>query len=156
MRDDHGESPKLPIGWITGTVSNLGLVVDISVSPGSASISDVPARKTKRSTTCSGQAILDTGTTRTVIDRKIVDELGMTPVGVLRLTCVGVQEPIVSDAYLIAVTLPNFGRPIQTLAAATDLQLHGFDCVFGLDLLGNGELNLNGPNKTFYFKRLTQ
>lgn len=88
------------------------------------------------------QALWDTGATGTVITRKVVDELGLTPIGLTN--SYNANGQCVVNTYLINIGLPN-GVGIHTLRVTEGI-LNGFDVLIGMDVISRGDFAVTCKN----------
>ena len=95
-------------------------------------------------------AVWDTGATRTTISQKIVDELGLSPVGkVWSSTANGM---VLVDTYPICVLLPN-DIAFPTIIVPCN-NLGDTEMLIGMDIIGHGDFSLTsvGNKTTFSFR----
>jgi hypothetical protein len=89
------------------------------------------------------QAIWDTGASATVITQKVIDQIGLKPMGMeINHTAMG---PHKTEAYLVAVFLPN--QVCFPSVRVTRGVILGTDMLIGMDIITNGDFaitNLNG------------
>lgn len=80
----------------------------------------------------------DTGATNTVITQKVVDDLGLKPVG--KVKTYHADGSSIVDQYIVNVILPNtIGFSFLTVTVG---KLSGFDILIGMDIIGCGEFSI--------------
>lgn len=96
-------------------------------------------------------AIWDTGATNTVITRKVVDELGLKPIGIAQVsTAGGIRQ---CEVYLVSVFLPN--RVVIAILRVTEGNITGSDVLIGMDVISNGDFAVtNYQGKTTFSFRI--
>lgn len=95
-------------------------------------------------------AIWDTGATNTVITKKVVQDLGLQPIGKTNAT--GVNSSQVVDTYLINLHLPN-NVGFQAVRVA-ELPVQGSDVLIGMDIIRHGDLAISNVGKTVFSFRV--
>ena len=99
--------------------------------------------KTVREPTGTFDAIWDTGASATVITQKVIDQIGLKPIGMeISHTAMG---SVNTEAYLVAVFLPN--RVCFPSVRVTRGKLLGVDILIGMDIITIGDFaitNLGG------------
>ena len=94
----------------------------------------------------SSKAIWDTGATASVITEKIVEELGLKPIGMVQVRGVHGVEP--KNVYLINIYLPNKTAVMYVkVTECKELSGEGLDILIGMDIVGLGDLAIT--NKDF-------
>jgi len=96
------------------------------------------------------RAIWDTGATASVITGKVVDELGLKPVGKAKVNHAhGVAE---TEAYLVNIGLPNQVGFAGIRVTKGDLA--GTDVLIGMDIIGQGDFAVTNKDgkTTFSFR----
>lgn len=111
---------------------------------------DPPSEKVnpKNYNTNSYKAIWDTGATGTVITQKVVDECGLSPIGVVEVqTAAGKTR---ANSYLVNVWLPN--KIIIPNVKATLGELAGnIEVLIGMNIIGQGDFAVtNKGGKTVF------
>lgn len=98
------------------------------------------------------EAIWDTGATNTVITQKIVNDLGLKPVGVTQLETVnGVKD---APLYLVSLFLPN-KNCIPELMVAEATVTGKAEILIGMDIINNGDFAVtNKDGKTVFSFRM--
>lgn len=99
------------------------------------------------------QAIWDTGASASVITQKVIDQIGLKPIGMeINHTAMGSHN---TEAYLIAAFLPN--RVCFPSMRVTRGVILGFDVLIGMDIITTGDFaitNLGGKTAcSFRFPR---
>lgn len=83
------------------------------------------------------KAIWDTGATKTCIHPRVVDTLGLTPIGQTMMQTAGKTCP--TNTYLVNIILPN--RLLITGAQVATLDSEAMpECLIGMDIIGMGDL----------------
>lgn len=92
----------------------------------------------------------DTGATGTVITKRVVEQIGLIPTGVIN-TYHANGECLV-NTYLINIRLPN-GVALHTLKV-TEGKLNGFDVLIGMDVIMRGDFSISNKDSktTFTFQ----
>jgi predicted aspartyl protease len=83
-------------------------------------------------------ALWDTGATGTVITQKVVDTLGLKPIGMTLAS--GVQGEHMTEVYLVAIALPN-GIGFPTMRVTKGILGH-LDVLIGMDIITCGDFAL--------------
>ena len=128
-----------------GTVLSLQTPVEIcpAFDPNKTKEEDRPAY-------CKFDAIWDTGATNTVISRKVVDECGLKPVGMVRVRHVNGESNV--ESFLVNVGLPNHVAVFNVRAAVGDIG--DADVLVGMDIIARGDFAITnvGGKTTFSFR----
>lgn len=96
-------------------------------------------------------ALIDTGASHTVIDRRVAQELRLKSYNWSELYCAGRAKPVRVKQYDVKLTIRALGCSLElTDVYCADL-IKGVDCLIGLDILRNGELLIQGLTRTFHF-----
>lgn len=97
------------------------------------------------------RALWDTGATASVITQKIVDELGLKPIGMTKVHTAS-HSDIVAEVYLVSIFLPN--RVVVPNIKVTKGNITGHDMLIGMDIISRGDfaITYNGGNTTFSFR----
>lgn len=95
-------------------------------------------------------AVWDTGASKSSVSQKVVDELGLKPVGVgVNHTAAG---PVPTHLYLINMLLPcDVGIPVLTVTCS---DLGDIDVLIGMDVINKGDFSITnvGGKTTFSFR----
>jgi predicted aspartyl protease len=83
-------------------------------------------------------ALWDTGATGTVINKKVVDELGLKPVGIAKVNHANGESMV--NTYMVNVILPN-DMGIHSIKV-TDGILSGFDLLIGMNVISKGDFSI--------------
>ena len=88
-----------------------------------------------------GRALLDTGSTRSMIPRRTLRRLGLEPVGIFRVeNAQGHVQPV--DAYDVVLTVPlHFAAPVRVLSTESEEPL------IGRDVMDTLRITFDGPMK---------
>lgn len=106
-----------------------------------------PSRTMQRPTITSFSALWDTGATNSVIDKSIVEKLGLTPVGVGKVFHANGEAVV--NKYLVNIVLPNnFMIPMVTV---TEGKLQGTNMLIGMDIIGLGDFVITHKNNGTIF-----
>ena len=93
------------------------------------------------------QAIWDTGATGTCITKKVVEALGLQPIGFCRISTAG--GVVDAPRYKLDIKLPN--NVVITGIIATECTLDGADVLIGMDLITMGDFAIsNYEGKTVF------
>lgn len=94
-------------------------------------------------------SIWDTGATGTVISQKVIDECGLIPIGMTRVS--HAQGESVTAVFLVSVILPD-GVVIPSLRVTRGV-LSTCDVLIGMDIINQGDFAIthNGGKTTFTF-----
>lgn len=96
------------------------------------------------------QAIWDTGATGTCITHKVVEALGLYPIGYCKISTAG--GVVDSPRYRVDVRLPN--NVVITNMVVTECTLDGADVLIGMDLITMGDFAISnyGGKTVFSFR----
>ena len=96
-------------------------------------------------------AMWDTGATCCLISQKLVDELGLKPIGTSEISQATVTEE--SNVYLVHVGLPNGQVVLNVEALGTPG--NDYDFVIGMDIIGQGDFAFTNKDgrSVFSFRR---
>jgi predicted aspartyl protease len=96
------------------------------------------------------QGLWDTGASCTVITKKIVDELGLKPIGKTKVLHADGESTV--NVYYVNIFLPN--QVGFKFIRVTEGKLSGFDLLIGMDLISCGDFAVTnfGGNTTFSFR----
>lgn len=88
------------------------------------------------------EAIWDTGATGTVITKKVVDALGLKPIGMKRVeTANGSTD---TNSYLVDLYLPN--KVVIQNIEVLECNLSGMDVLIGMDIIRAGDFAITNCN----------
>ncbi len=95
-----------------------------------------------------GMALIDTGTTASVVDASLVDALGVRPVGTATVGTAG--GPATQPVYPIRIQLQGVGLVINfSRVTGAPLKEMGLVALLGRDMLSNMILLCDGPNSEY-------
>lgn len=93
-------------------------------------------------------AIWDTGATNSVVTRKVVEECGLIPTGVVEVNLAGGSDE--RNTYFVAIGLPN-GVMFPQVKVTDAETLVGGDVLIGMDIIGQGDFAVShGDGKTTF------
>lgn len=118
------------------------LVTDCKVSIGFLDISESNAVKFN-----SYRAIWDTGATNSVIDKKVVEELGLIPNGIRQVYHANGSERV--NSYKVNIILPN--NIMVQMVNVTEGDLNGAQVLIGMDIISLGDFALTHRNNGTVF-----
>ena len=97
-------------------------------------------------------AIWDTGATRSVITRRLVQAVGLRPISLT--TCTGVSGSFETSVYLVSLLLPNGVCLPQLEVVEADLGGPEADMLIGRDVIGEGDFAVSnfGGKTTLSFR----
>ncbi len=119
--------------------------------PADGSVASKPKRVYRKP--FKGKGLVDTGATRTVIDKRIVQHLKLIGSARKKMHLVGQAEPHLCDHYYIGLEIFDGGPVFHLLVPAMDLCFEDIDCLIGIDVLAKLVLTSDGPKKRFMTKR---
>lgn len=95
-------------------------------------------------------ALWDTGATNTVINKNVVDQCGLIPIGITE--CYGVNGKHQSNVYLVNIYLPN--KVVIPNLTVTEGVLKDIDVLVGMDVMGLGDFAVSNYKgiTTFSFR----
>ena len=98
------------------------------------------------------KSIWDTGATRTVITRRVVEDCNLKAIGMNRVR--GVNDVRSLEAYLINIRLPNEVEFGNLRVIGTDELSGGADVLIGMDIIGAGDFAVSNHEgrTTFTFR----
>ena len=97
-------------------------------------------------------AIWDTGATNTIITQKVVNDLGLKPIGMTQLSTANDKKD--APVYLVAIFLPNFIY-IPELMVAEATVTSDAEILIGMDIIGMGDFAVtNKDGKTVFSFRM--
>lgn len=102
-------------------------------------------------------AMWDTGATNCLISQKVIDALGLKPIGKAKLEqTLDTEETEETDVYLVHIALPT--RQIVKNVQCLYTSSRSYDFVLGMDIITSGDFAItNKENKTlFSFQRPSQ
>lgn len=106
-----------------------------------------PAAMLPLPTTRNYIALWDTGATGSVINQKVVDDLGLQPIGMTQVH--GVGGIMNSPVYLVAIELPNSIR-IPAISV-TKGDMGNLDILIGMNIISLGDFSVTNANSTTMF-----
>lgn len=89
------------------------------------------------------KALWDTGATNSVITKKIVDSVGLSPTGIA--TTHGVHGSSEVNKYIVDIGLPN-RVCIQDVTVTQGALLNGYDVLIGMDIIMMGDFAISNPD----------
>jgi predicted aspartyl protease len=103
------------------------------------------------------QALVDTGASCSAIDPSVLQQLGLTPTGIVTVNTPSTgNQPHTTQQYDVSIAIPGASAThIPMLAgnvpvvAAQLAAAQGFQALFGRDILANCLLTYNGPMRQF-------
>lgn len=125
----------------------VGPVVAVRAGVGSSLEAELAKAGNKIPTPLPARALVDTGAARTAIRQGLAQELGLSPVGVIRIRAAG-SAPIACMEFFLRLGLPS---NLIWEGEALELPLRGaeIDCLIGRDPLARGVLLYDGPRNQF-------
>lgn len=96
-----------------------------------------PANPSDRPIVKEYNAIWDTGATGSVISERVINELGLKPIGIQQVHTASSEGAIVVNEYMINVMLPN--NVGFAYIHVTEGKLNGFDMLIGMDIITRGD-----------------
>lgn len=97
------------------------------------------------------RGLWDTGASRSSVDKRVVDELGLIPVG---KGTISTANGVVSvNTYFVNLTLPNRVTVRDVLVTCADLG-NDIDVLIGMDIIRHGDFSITNTNRstTFSFR----
>lgn len=97
------------------------------------------------------RGLWDTGASKSSIDKRVVDELGLIPIG---KGMISTANGVVSvNTYFINLTLPNHVTVKNVLVTGADLG-NNIDILIGMDIIRHGDFSITNMNNstTFSFR----
>ena len=96
------------------------------------------------------KGLWDTGATGTVVTKKVVDDLGLKQVGIVKVF--HADGECLQPVYLVNVMLPH--KVGFQYIRVTEGKLNGFDVLIGMDIISQGDFVITNSNKntTFSFR----
>ena len=88
------------------------------------------------------QGIWDTGATNSVITKKVVDELGLKPTGVVEVH--HAHGKTNANVYLVNIILPN--KVVLPIIRVTEGVLNEVDLLIGMDVITQGDFSITNKN----------
>lgn len=88
-------------------------------------------------------AIWDTGATGTVITKKVADDIGLKPTGVIEMNHAGGKD--MQNTYLINIILPN-DVVIPGIKVSEGILTGGAEVLIGMDIIGAGDFAVTHVN----------
>jgi hypothetical protein len=112
--------------------------------------------KYKNSVRTTGKVLIDTGATHTTINKRIVSDLKIKPVGTGTSLVVGTTETTIESKFRLGIEVETLaghtGMKLALISDALvfgDIELNNIDCLLGMDILADTAFFLNGPEQTF-------
>lgn len=98
------------------------------------------------------KALWDTGATNCVITQKIVDDLGLKPTSMTKVSTVS-EEDVDAEVFLVSIFLPN--KVCIPNIHVTKGRVKGYDMLIGMDIINKGDLAVtNHQGKTSFSFRM--
>lgn len=97
------------------------------------------------------RGLWDTGASKSSVDKRVVDELGLIPVG---KGTISTANGVVSvNTYFVNLTLPNRVTVRDVLVTCADLG-NDIDVLIGMDIIRHGDFSITNTNRstTFSFR----
>lgn len=97
------------------------------------------------------RGLWDTGESKSSVDKRVVDELGLIPVG---KGTISTANGVVSvNTYFVNLTLPNRVTVRDVLVTCADLG-NDIDVLIGMDIIRHGDFSITNTNRstTFSFR----
>jgi len=94
------------------------------------------------------RALIDTGARVSALTYKIVDDLGLKPIGAEYL-CTVYPEGMLCNKYFLKLTILNHRVSIEMAFFGVPDMLPEFDCLLGRDFLGDCVFNYKGVDSAF-------
>lgn len=124
-----------------------GPIVDVRLAVGSI-VEDVLRRNNQSiPTPVAGIAMIDTGATRTVINKEIVSQLNLNPVGLTSINTPS-DDNVQCYEYLVRIFFPQ-DVIAETVAIVAPLKGQHIQCLIGRDVLLYGVFIYTGYMNTF-------
>lgn len=97
------------------------------------------------------RGLWDTGASKSSIDKRVVDELGLIPVG--KGTISTANGMVSVNTYFVNLTLPNHVTVKDVLVTCADLG-NDIDVLIGMDIIRHGDFSITNTNQstTFSFR----
>ena len=127
-----------------------GQIVAVHISPPQVVLQQLANAGEQPVTPIEGQALIDTGASKTSVDKSVVEALGLPPIGQGQMGTAGGMVANVT-IHAVQLTFPTMpGSPIVAGAMmACDLSGQPFQVLFGRDLLARFIFIMNGPDGSF-------
>ena len=127
-----------------------GPFVEVHISPPQVVLQQIAESAEERIKPIEGHALIDTGASKTSVDKGVIDTLGLPPIGQGQM---GTAGGLVSDVAIHAVqlmfpTMPGSPTVVGAMMAC-DLSGQSFQVLFGRDLLARFIFIMNGPDGSF-------
>lgn len=97
------------------------------------------------------RGLWDTGASKSSIDKRVVNELGLTPIG---KEMISTANGVISvNTYFVNLTLPNHVTIKNVLVTCADLG-NDIDILIGMDIIRHGDFSITNTNNstTFSFR----
>jgi len=93
--------------------------------------------------------IWDTGATNSVITTKVVNDLGLKPVGKVKVF--GVNTSTIASQYLVDILLPNRVIMPGILVTETNGLSGNSEVLIGMDIIAEGDMSVSHGNRSTVF-----
>jgi hypothetical protein len=110
-----------------------GPVLELQIAVGTATEEALQRAGDPVPTPVRAIGLIDTGASVSVVRRGLLSQLGMQPVGVMRINTPS-STNVTCDEYLVRFVLPN-GIVLETTALEAPLQSQHIQCLIGRDVL---------------------
>lgn len=136
----------MPLGQAFTLKSNGGLL-NALITKVEVAVAFDPAKTNPHPPTKEYKALWDTGATGTVVTKKIVDDLGLKQIGVVKVF--HADGDSLRPVYLINIMLPH--KVGFQYIRVTEGTLTGFDVLIGMDIISQGDFVITNTNGTTTF-----
>lgn len=92
-------------------------------------------------------SLWDTGATNSVINQRVVDDLGLKPIGVTQVH--GVGGAMITETYMVSIELPNSIRLPAIKVTKGDLGT--LDVLIGMDIITLGDFSVTNKDSNTIF-----
>jgi hypothetical protein len=144
------------MGHLNGVIGPGGPLLDVTVMATHQRVASLKARGMAIPEPFTARALVDTGASRSAVDRAAVARLGLLPTGVLEiLSSTSGRDAVAVNEYdlSLGITWASGACTVFTVAAAeADIAFNGFLVLLGWDGLSQCTLNCNGPKGRFSLK----
>ncbi len=139
-----------PFSGFTLTAHGGLLRVLITDCHASAAFDPATTPQDQRPTFKKFKAIWDTGATNSVINRRVVDQCGLKPIGMTEVYVVGGQQ--LAETFLVNIGLPN--NVLIRDVEVTGGELRDADMLIGMDIITSGDFSVTnvGGSTVFTFR----
>jgi len=124
--------PIYEVGTSQGVLLHLGPLLPIEVSVPQTLIDHLTSKGEPVPPTVSGNALVDTGASISVVDLEVISKLKISPVGVVRVQTTAGQ--VDQNVFPMRFKLPNLTIESETVVGA-DLKPHRIVALIGRDVL---------------------